>query len=154
MNIIEYAPELRRVFEEMLVEYFMRDLQSDIPEDIIRGKLLNFIISNAEKSIDHIAIAQENGISIGFSIYQIDTPESDWCKRLGWGFVREFYIQKAYRGINCGKDLATYTEQQLRALGAEQLYLTSDGGAIGFWEKCGWRNTHEICSNGLEIMTK
>ena len=41
----------------------------------------------------------------------------------------------------------------LRALGAEHLNLTSDDAAA-FWERCGFSNSHELCSNELEILTK
>ena len=152
MHITPYAPEYRDTFEEMLVEYFVRDLESDIPEDIIRDKLMPHIESQVEKRIIRVAFAMEE-FPIGFSIYQTDSPESDWCKRPGWGFVREFWITKPYRGKGFGRMLADHTERQLRILGAAQLYLTSDN-ALGFWEHCGWRNSHEVCSNGLEILTK
>ncbi len=153
MTIIEYTPALRRGFEEMLVEYFLVDLQGDIPEDIIRNKLLDHILHYVENHIVYLAVAGTADNPIGFSIYQIDNPKSDWCKKPGWGFIREFYIRREYRGCGNGKLLAAYTEQQLRILGASQLYLTSDD-AVSFWTHCGWHNTHEMCSNGLEILTK
>ena len=153
MIIKPYDSTMRQIFEEMLVTYFLTDLQSDIPEDILRGKLLDLIISNAEKRIYHLSIAFEGGAPIGFSIYQIDTPDSDWCKRPGWGFIREFYISAPYRRKGYGTKLAAFSEKQLRALGAEHLYLTSDGAAA-FWESCGFSNSHELCSNELEILTK
>lgn len=153
MNIIQFNSAMCNAFEEMLVEYFMHDLQSDIPEAILRDKLLNHILGYAEKQVTHIAIPMEHGVSVGFSIYQIDTPESDWCKRPGWGCIREFCILKDHRSKGFGAALAAYTEQQLRNLGAAQIYLTSDN-AIAFWERCGYCNTHEICTNDLEILTK
>ena len=153
MTIINYSPTLRKDFEEMLVEYFCTDLQSDIPQDIVRSKLVGHILNYVQNHIIHLALAVEEENLIGFSIYQIDTAESDWCKRPGWGFIREFYIRRPYRGRGNGKQLASYTEQHLRNMGASQLYLTSDN-AIGFWANCGWCNTHEQCSNDLEILTK
>lgn len=153
MTISQYSPIHRREFEEMLVEYFVFTLKSDIPEDIVRGKLLDFIIDNAGRNINHVAIASKNGAPIGFSIYQIDCPNSDWCKRPGWGFIREFFIRRDHRGRGYGTALAAFTEKQLRTMGADQLYLTSDN-AIGFWLRCGWSRTHEICSNDLEILIK
>lgn len=153
MTIIPYDHSLRSQFEQMLVTYFIDDLHSDIPEDIIRGKLMEHITGYVHHHITYIAIALEGDTPIGFSIYQIDSPESDWCKRPGWGFIREFHIAEGYRGQGFGNALAAYTEQQLRSLGAVQLYLTSDSAA-GFWEKLGWHSTQEICSNDLEILTK
>lgn len=153
MNIIPYDQSLRSQLEEMLVEYFVFDLKCGIPEEIVRGKLMELITCYAKKRIIHIAVALERETPIGFSIYQIDSAESDWCKRPGWGFIREFYIARGHRGKGCGRALADYTEHQLRNLGATQLYLTSDD-AIGFWQRCGYSNKHEMCSNDLEILTK
>jgi hypothetical protein len=97
MNILDYNAALRSQFEELLVTYFTVDLNSDIPENIICGKLMDLISKQAENGVIHVAIATENDSAIGFSIYQIDSAESDWCKRPGWGFIREFCIKKPYR---------------------------------------------------------
>lgn len=153
MYIIPHTPEYRDAFEEMLAEYFIRDLNGDIPEDIIRQKLLPHIEGYLEKGIIQVDLILEQDVPAGFSIYQIDTPDSDWCKRPGWGFIREFHITPNYRGKGFGRALAAHTEQQLRTRGAESMYLTSDN-AVSFWESCGWRKSGEICSNGLEILTK
>ena len=153
MNIINYDSSLRADFEEMLVEYFSGDLSCGIPEDILRGRLLEHILSHVRGGITRLCICTENSIPMGFSLYQIDSEASDWCKRPGWGCIREFYIRKGYRGKGNGTALAAHTEQQLRAMGAEHVYLTADD-AVRFWEHCGYSNTHEICSNDLEIFTK
>jgi len=39
---------------------------------------------------------------IGFVNYQIDTLDSDWCEREGWGFIREIYVDKTLRGKGLG----------------------------------------------------
>lgn len=153
MNILDYNGALRSQFEELLVTYFTVDLNSDIPEDIIRGKLMDLISKQTEDGVIHVAIATENDSAIGFSIYQIDSTHSDWCKRPGWGFIREFYIASASRSKGFGKALAAYTDAQLKILGSDHLYLTSDD-AVQFWQKCGYSLTDEICSNDLPILEK
>lgn len=153
MNILKYTPTLRGPFEEMLVDYFSDDLQSGLPEAFIHGKLMDLFTEQSAKGIIHIAIVEESGIPIGFAIYQIDTPESDWCKRPGWGFIREFFIRRTHRRRGCGTKLAAFVEQQLRCSGASQLYLTADD-ATEFWMSCGYCNTHDVCSNDLEILIK
>lgn len=148
----KYQPSLKTTLSDMMVPY-MAELASDIPEDIIRGKLSDFIETQQMAERIHIAFALYGEKPVGFSVYQIDTPESDWCKRPGWGFIREFYIMPEYRKNGFGTRLAAYTEENLKTLGAEKLYLTS-GPAAGFWENCGWENTGAFGSNGLTILEK
>ncbi len=152
MTIIHYDRSLRTPFQEMLVAYFS-EIQSNIPDDIIRGKLLELIEKMYYEHTIHVAIPFSEAVPCGFSIYQIDTVQSDWCKRPGWGFIREFYITPPLRRRGIGKALSEYTEKHLRQLGATQLYLTADH-VTAFWEKCGFYNTLETCSNDLQIMTK
>lgn len=153
MEIILYHDSLRGKLEDMLVTYFQEDLNGSIPESIIRGKLISLISDLHAQGVIHIAIAIQETKTVGFSIYQIDSQASDWCKRPGWGFVREFYIAKEQRRNGYGRTLAEYTEQQLRQLGARQLYLTSDEAAE-FWNRCGYQLTDETCTNDLPILTK
>ena len=132
---------------------YMAELNCDVPENIIRDKLADFIETQCELGHIHILLARDGENLVGFSVYQIDMPESDWCKRPGWGFIREFYIKPEYRAKGSGARLAAYTEEALKNLGAEKLYLTS-GPAAAFWEKCGWENTGEFCTNDLVILEK
>lgn len=152
MTIIEYDHSQKQTLEDMLCAYFP-EVDSDIPEDIIRGKLSDMIQDQHDRGILRISIGVSGDIPMGFSIFQIDTPESDWCKRPGWGFLREFYIAPAYRRNGCGRTLAAFTEAALAEMGAERLYLTSEG-AVPFWTACGWQKTGARCSNGLHILVK
>lgn len=152
MTILQYDPSHRTHLETMLVDYFT-ELSAGIPEPVIRDKILSLILNEHSQNILRIAIALENQIPMGFSIYQIDSPKSDWCKFPGWGSIREFYIKPKYRRLGHGSQLAAWTDQQLRKMGAVKLYLTADD-AIPFWQHCGFSNSHEFCSNELEILTK
>ena len=152
ITIRKYQPSAKITLADMMVPY-MTELKCDVPEHIIRGKLSDLIDTLYEAGYIHIALAWNEGEPVGFSIYQIDKPESDWCKRPGWGFVREFYIEPKHRGKGFGAQLAAYTEEALKKLGAEKLYLTSGPGAA-FWQRCGWKKTGEVCSNDLTILEK
>jgi GNAT superfamily N-acetyltransferase len=132
---------------------YMTELNCGIPEEIIRGKLVDLIERQWESDILRVALAMEENICIGFSVYQIDTPESDWCKRPGWGFIREFYVAPVNRKHGTGKALAAHTERELRNAGAVRLYLTSTD-AVPFWQRCGWIRTEQLCSNGQYILEK
>lgn len=153
MTIYEYSNSLKAQWTNLFTSYFLEDLNCDLPENVVRGKLCSFILEQWEKGILYIAVSLVDETPMGFSIYQIDNTKSDWCKRPGWGCIREFYIAPSHRHKGFGAALAAYSEKHLRALGAERLYLTCDDAAT-FWEYCGYSNTHEICSNNLEILTK
>ena len=148
MTIVNYDRNKHQQFIDMLVEYF-----NDIPEHITRGRILDLFHAEQQQSIIQIALCLDNQNPIGFTIYQIDRPESDWCKRPGWGFIREFYISPEYRNKGFGSQLAAYSEIELQRLGAKQLYVTAEA-SIGFWEQCGYINTHTSCSNDQFIMVK
>ncbi len=152
MTITVFSREYRNDLANLLTAYFPQ-VDAQIPEDILQGKLMDLICDQQEQGILHIRLVRCDDAWAGFSIFQIDSPESDWCKRPGWGFVREFYIAPDFRRRGLGKALAEHTEQALRCLGAKQLYLTSDGG-IAFWQRCGWQLTPETASNDLFILEK
>lgn len=153
MTILNYNHTLKPQFTDLLSAYFS-ELDSDIPEDILRGELTDLIEDQHGKGIIRVCLAADNETLAGFSIFQIDTPESDWCKRPGWGFIREFYVAPESRHQGHGSRLAAHTEQCLRKMGAEKLYLTSDSTALAFWQHCGWHSTGEQCTNGLPLFEK
>lgn len=151
MTILDYHPALEETFAELFVEY-CRELDDSLTESLVRRKILPLFLDEWNRKILHIALVQD-AQAAGLSVFQIDTPESDWCKRPGWGCIREFYIRPAARHRGLGKALAEYSERCLRTLGASALYLTADD-AVAFWERCGYAASGEICSNDLEVFVK
>lgn len=152
MTIIRYDSLLRVKFLQLLTDYF-DELDAGLSRTAVAEKILPMLEDQDELRIGTIILAFRRGRPIGFAVYQIDSPRSDWCKRPGWGCIREFYIRPEYRRQGYGARMAGYAEKHLRKLGAEQLYLTADS-AIPFWEKSGWRNTGELCSNDCFILEK
>ena len=152
MTIIPYSSQYKTALAGRMNDY-MAELNCNVPEEIIHGELSDLIDRQCQQKIIHVDLVMIEQTIAGFSAYQLDTPESDWCKRPGWGFIREFYVKPECRTKGFGFHLAAYTEQALKKLGAEKLYLTS-GPAAAFWEKCGWGNTGEVCSNDLTILEK
>lgn len=152
MTIIDYSKSNKDTLANMMTAY-MAELDCGIPENVIREKLVDFIDGLCGKGIIRVVIVFHCDTPAAFSVFQIDTPESDWCKRPGWGFIREFYVIPEYRKNGIGRQLSNYTEQALRTMGAAQLYLTSTD-AIPFWKKCGWKVTGDLCSNDQYILEK
>ncbi len=152
MTVQTLLPEQFPALIDLLVPYF-REVEAGIPEDIIRGKLAELIAREVREGILHIAVATEAEI-LGFSVYQIDTEASDWCKRPGWGMIREFYVVPTARRRGIGRMLSDFSTAHLLRLGAAGLYLTSDPHSVQFWTSCGFRPTGTVSSNGLEILEK
>lgn len=152
MTITEYTRSMKVTLADLMTAY-MAELGSSMPEAVIRGKLSDFIDDQCEKGIIRVSIAYVGEKPAGFSVFQIDTPESDWCLRPGWGFIREYYIVPTYRNRGIGRILAKHTERELRSMGAAGLYLTSTG-AVPFWQKCGWTLTGELTDSGQSILAK
>lgn len=152
MRIIPYTKLHRPQLEDSMVAY-MAERNSDIPEHIIRTKLFDTIHSQLDTGVIRIDLAFDGSSLAGFSVYQLDTQESDWCKRPGWGFIREFYVIPEFRKHGTGRMLAQSTEQALREMGAGRLYLTTTTAAP-FWRRCGWMLTGTRCSNGQLILEK
>lgn len=153
MIVYPYDKTMKKALIQMMLSYFP-EVDAGIPDEIIQGKLFDLIQSQHNTGILQILICFSETEAIGFSLFQIDDPKSDWCKRPGWGLIREFYIRPEFRRKGYGQQMENQTVKALRGVGAENLYLTADNRAIPFWIRCGWENTLTLCSNDLYIFEK
>ena len=158
MQIESYSEQYKSDFIKMFVTYSVDDLRMQekdprLTAECIVEKVAPFFLKQREKGASAIDIVVEDDEAIGFSIYQIDGEESDWCEKPGWGFIMEFYIAKKHRGKGIGRRLAESTERKLRDMGAESLYLTTRE-AGPFWSACGYVSTGERLENGTFVFAK
>lgn len=158
MQVESYREEYRSAFARMFVTYSVDDLRMQekdprLTAACVEEKVVPFFLKQREKGASKIDIALADGKPIGFAIWQIDGEESDWCERLGWGFIMEFYIAKEHRHRGLGRCLAETVEAKLREMGAEKLYLTTSG-AGKFWSACGYVPTGERMANGTFVYEK
>lgn len=147
IQISELTSHDHSLWADMFEDYFGDDLGEELSPQVIREKLCPFILQQQQKGLLHIALLKVQESAAGFCIYQIDSPESDWCKRPGEGCIREFFIRKEFRRKGLGRKLCREALCELEKMGAKKVYLTADEAA-GFWESCGFSNTGELCSNG------
>ena len=96
-------------------------IKDDIKKHIIKNKILK----NYIEEITQIDVALKNDKIIGFIIYQIDSEKSDWNERSGHGFIREFYVNNQHRKQGVGTKLIQSAENNLKKMGAKNIYLTS-----------------------------
>lgn len=129
-------------FVNMFNSYFLDDFKIELEHSKIREICLD-IMERAKKQVIFLDLMRINNKSIGFIMYQIDSPESDWCQKEGFGFIREMYIDKGLRSQGLGKLLVAHAEKFLKYKNVEQIYLTSDNGGL-FWNQCGYKITNKV----------
>lgn len=131
-------------FKTMVSLYFRNDFKIEISDKGL-DKMCNEISNNSILGISPLDMLIVNEKVSGFICYQIDSPNSDWCEREGWGFIRELFVYNNIRGTNLGQALVNHAEDVLYSKGVKNIYLTSDEGEK-FWLSCGYIKTDKVSS--------
>ena len=155
LEIREYTPDLEAWWIEQFVRYAKKDLgDTNLSDEVLREKIARGVfLRNQETGVSSIAVAFAGEVPAGFVVYQVDSPEADWCKRPGWGLIREFCILPEFRRRGYGTRLAEYAEKRLFEK-TDRLYLTAHDGAGEFWASCGFTDTGEDDPNDCRIFEK
>lgn len=140
-------------FVIMFNSYFLYDFKIELQYSKIE-EICSEIVENVKKRIINLDLIYNNNKSVGFIIYQIDSPKSDWCQKEGLGFIREIYIKQEFRGQGLSRLLVNHAEHFLKDSGVEQIYLTSENTGL-FWNNLGYESTQELgYENNDEIYIK
>ena len=136
----------------MVGVYFIEDLKAHLnynpPVEMCKA-----MIQSVKDGITYLDLLHLGDAPIGFIMYQVDSPQSNWCEKEGYGFIREMYIRKDYRKHGYGKILAIHAEDALKKLSVPHIYLTSSNDA--FWFSVGYADTGEVCEkNNNNILIK
>ena len=159
MKSVSYKPAnpvQKSALRHLLVQYFAA-LDWNDPKDAIPPSYVPKILARIAEMLDQggfwVYLAREKGALCGFVIAQIDGEGKDWCKRPGWGFIRELYVTPGHRGRGIAGKLVRRAEASMRQSGASQVYLTTD--LAGFWEAMGYADSGEVYEgNGGTIYVK
>lgn len=153
MQIEQFTANHRAAFEDMFVDYFVNDFGAPMTPDVIREQICPKLITSSERGISPLLIALQDDKPIAFVSFQVDSEQSDWNDKPGWGFIRECYVRPELRGHGVGRILSDIACASLREAGATDAYLTTED-AFDFWEKAGWTRTGETAPNGGEVLTR
>ncbi len=93
---------------------------------------------------------------IGFLYGKIDQAEDKGYKRIGHGYIMEFYVLPEHRRKGYGSAMLSYLEHFYSEHRVRNLYLTADPvTGKPFWEAMGYTATGKISpDNGQEIYEK
>lgn len=98
-------------------------------------------------------LLDENGGTLGFLQFQM-TGFANWFFEEPFGFIREFWIDPAYRRRGHGKSLLRMAEAYFVAHGAYRAVLTADD-AVDFYLSNGYGKSPGIMAkNKMEVLTK
>lgn len=154
MKFEQYTDQYQTQFEDMFVDYFVNDFGAPFPEEMIREKIVaDFRSLNARGIAPTLLAIDDEGDVAGFVTFQVDSEDSDWNDRPGWGFIRETHVNRGWRRHGVGTALVGIACNVMKQSGATDVYLTTEG-PFEFWENTGWKRSGEAAPNGGEILTK
>lgn len=108
--------------EHILDEYVVPDVKAGL----VRAELLD----------------DENG-ACGFILYQTDAIDNEWCRKEGWGDIREIYIRPNRRRKGLGKFLLYTAEMKLSESGTTKAYALPAESSEKFFSACGYSDSGE-----------
>ena len=140
------------VFAQMVGVYFIEDLKETLHNNP-PVQMCKVMIQSVKDGITYLDLLHLDASPIGFIMYQVDSPKSNWCEKEGYGFIREMYIRKDHRKQGYGKILVAHAENELKKLSVPHIYLTSSND--DFWLSVGYADTGEVCEkNDNNILIK
>ncbi len=138
MDYRQYSSGDLPAFSDLVTHYYLEDLGAPFSEEQVRATAVDQFSRLAQRGAAPIVLAVHEDTPVGFVIFQIDSPGSDWNDRPGWGFVRELYVAPTFRGQGVGSTLLAIAAQVLSESGAQDAYALATPDSLGFWERAGW----------------
>ena len=160
LHFIPIGEQNRSLFERMMQQY-CAELEQNSDFSVSPEMLAKWIDSildlQAKGDPDrHLEYCYIDDTPIGFLYGKVDHPHHRGYKKVGWGYIMEFFVIPPYRRIGFGCEMQQHLEELFLADGTTKLYLTTaskEGEA--FWVALGVRPTDEISpENGDRIYTK
>ncbi|MBF0781109.1 MULTISPECIES: GNAT family N-acetyltransferase [unclassified Granulicatella] len=139
-------------FEALFKTHFEQTTQL-YPNDIWYRAMFDYMYWKKQEHIIDIFGAYHAHTLIGFIQVQVDTPLSDWCQRIGYGFIRELYVHPNHRLQSYGQLLVQHVERKFHTKQVPAIYLTTEKNNL-FWQKMGYYEKGICDENGLIICEK
>lgn len=158
LNFIDVTNENRDDFHR-LMRIYAKELdenqhRSTAPE--ILEKWTDSIILRQHDKGRYLKLCHDGTTLTGFVFGKIDLPDDKGYKKIGYGYIMEFFVLPEHRRRGFGREMLRRLQAFFAANGADRMYLTADPvTGVPFWEKMGFVRTGEISpENGLEIFEK
>lgn len=158
LNFTDITNENRADFHS-LMRIYAKELDEHQHRVTASEALEKWTDSIIEKRYDNgwcLKLCCDGANPIGFICGKIDRPDDRGYKKIGYGYIMEFFVLSEHRRRGFGRDMLRYMGRYFAANGADRMYLTADPvTGIPFWERMGFVRTGEVSpENGLEIFEK
>lgn len=137
------------VFHELLNEYYREGEDAQTPQSEIDA-FIQFLFDHCQsgKISGAVCMGEE---PLGFVLWNVDSEDSPFCNKPGFGTVLEIGVRENTRGTGIGRKLVNLAESRMDA---GWFYVCAYGPAQMFWSKLGYEYSGETAENGLPIMVK
>ena len=88
---------------------------------------------------------------MGFVLWNVDSEDSPFSQKPGFGTILEIGVRKNVRRAGIGRKLVNLAEDLMRT---DRFYVCAYGPAQMFWSRLGYEFSGETAENGLPIMVK
>lgn len=147
LNYVSVTLDNYTTFQDYMIQY-AKELDEHQGRNTDSEILKRWTNSIAEKQFDKggcLKLCCYGAETIGFLYGKIDQPDDKGFKKVGYGYIVEFYVLSEYRRKGFGKEMYLYLEDFFRRNYVKNIYLTADPvTGKPFWEAMGFADTGEI----------
>ena len=158
LDFYSVTEENKQIFHKLMSAYSKElDLhQNRTTDEKILARWTNSIIAKQYEKGMCLKLCYDGGNLIGFLYGKIDMPDDRGFKKVGYGYVVEFYVQPQYRRNGYGKEMYSFLEKYFTDKNVHNIYLTADPvTGKPFWEALGFKENGEISpENNLPVYEK
>ena len=132
--------DLMQLYAKELDEHQGRDTDPELLK-----RWTDSIIEKQQDAARCLKLCCVGAAVVGFLYGKLDRSEDKGFKKVGYGYIMEFYVLPEYRRNGFGRQMLSHLEQYFKACGAKRIYLTADPvTGKPFWESMGFVPTGEI----------
>lgn len=158
LNFSDITNENRADFHSLMRTYAkeLDEHQNKVTDSEALEKWTDRIIEKQHDNGWCLKLCCDGTNPIGFIFGKIDRHDDRGYKKVGYGYIMEFFVLSEHRRRGYGREMLRYMGGFFAVNGAERMYLTADPvTGVPFWERMGFVCTDEVSpENGLKIYEK
>lgn len=134
LTISPVTDKTQSEFENLFTLYYNElGCDEDVPH-----LLKEYVLPDLKAGLISADVLRDGEKFVGFTIYQLDDVDNEWCRREGWGDIREIFVLPAHRRQGLGKFMLLTAEFRLKERGVKECYCLPSDGTEEFFAKCGY----------------